>query len=147
MVWASLFMNQFQSSRQGSLKVRVPRCTRGFTLIELLVVLAIVAVLLTMVAPRYVNQIDVSKEAVLRDNLRSTREVIDKFYGDLGRYPESLEELVEKNYLRALPFDPITDSSTTWQFVAVPSDYKGNVYDIKSGATKTARDGKPYAEW
>ncbi len=140
-------MNQYPSVRLGRVRARLRRCTRGFTLIELLVVLAIIAVLLTMVAPRYVNQIDVSKEAVLRDNLRSTREVIDKFYGDLGRYPESLEEMVEKNYLRALPFDPITDSRTTWQLVAVPPDYKGSVYDIKSGATKTARDGKPYAQW
>lgn len=120
---------------------------RGFTLIELLVVLAIVAVLLTLVSPVYVQQIDASKEAVLRDNLRVTREVIDKFYGDLGRYPESLNELVEKNYLRALPIDPITESSATWQIVEVPSGYKGRVYDIQSGAPGSDRYAKPYAQW
>ena len=119
----------------------------GFTLIELLVVLAIVATLLTLVAPRYISQIEASKETVLRDNLRSTRQVIDKFYGDLGRYPETLEELVEKRYLQALPIDPVTDSNTTWQIVAVPTGYKGSVYSIKSRATGNARDGKPYAEW
>jgi general secretion pathway protein G len=123
------------------------RVSRGFTLIELLVVLAIVAVLLTLVSPVYVRQIDASKETVLRDNLRATRDTIDKFYGDLGRYPDSLDELVEKNYLRALPIDPMTDSSESWQIVEVPSGFKGRVYDIKSGATGTARDGKPYAEW
>ena len=124
-----------------------PPAVRGFTLIELLVVLAIVATLLTLVAPRYISQIEASKETVLRHNLRSTRQVIDKFYGDLGRYPETLEELVEKRYLQALPIDPVTDSNATWQIVAVPTGYKGSVYSIKSGATGNARDGNPYAEW
>ena len=119
----------------------------GFTLIELLVVLAIVASLLTLAVPRYLNQLEASKEAVLRDNLHTARQVIDKFYGDVGRYPESLEELVEKNYLRALPMDPITESNTTWQIVAVPSGYKGEVYDIKSGAAGRSRLGQAYAEW
>lgn len=122
------------------------RC-KGFTLIELLVVLAIVATLLTLVVPRYVDRIDVAKETVLRDNLRGVRDVIDKFYGDQGRFPESLEELVEKNYLKTLPMDPLTDSETTWQIVEVPSGYKGRVYDIRSGAPGNGRNGRPYAEW
>ena len=119
----------------------------GFTLIELLVVLAIVASLLTLAVPRYLNQLEASKDAVLRDNLHTTREVINKFYGDLGRYPESLDELVEKNYLRALPIDPITESSATWQIVSVPNGYKGTVYDIKSGATSRSKLGQAYGEW
>ena len=123
------------------------RGCRGFTLIELLVVLAIVSTLLLLVAPRYFNQVDASKEAVLRDNLRSTRDTIDKFYGDNGRYPETLGELVEKKYLRALPVDPITESAATWHVVPVPDGYKGTVYDIRSGAPGVARDGKNYADW
>ncbi len=119
----------------------------GFTLIELLVVLAIVATLLVLVAPRYINQLEASKEVVLRDNLLATRGVIDKFYGDLGRYPESLEELVEKNYLRSLPFDPITDSNTTWQIIAVPAGSKGNVFDLKSGSAGTSKQGQSHAQW
>lgn len=122
------------------------RC-KGFTLIELLVVLAIVATLLTLVVPRYVDRIDVAKETVLRDNLRGVRDVIDKFYGDRGRFPDSLEELVEKNYLKTLPVDPVTDSDTTWQIVEVPSGHKGRVYDIRSGAPGNGRNGRPYAEW
>ena len=129
------------------MQVSAGRVTRGFTLIELLVVLAVVAVLLTLVSPVYVKQIDASKETVLRDNLRATRDVIDKFYGDLGRYPDSLNELVEKNYLRALPVDPITDSSESWQIVDVPSGFKGRVYDLKSSASGSGRAGKPYAQW
>jgi general secretion pathway protein G len=119
----------------------------GFTLIELLVVLAIVATLLTLVAPKYFNQIEVSKEAVLLDNLHSTREVINKFYADIGRYPESLDELVEKHYLRSLPYDPIADSKTNWQIVAVPTGYKGNVFDLKSGAVGVSRKGEAYDQW
>ncbi len=119
----------------------------GFTLIELLVVLAIVSTLMLLVAPRYFQKVDASREVVLRDNLRTVRDVIDKFYGDTGRYPESLEELVEKKYLRALPVDPITESATTWQIVPVPDGGEGAVYDIRSGAEGTAGDGKKYAEW
>ena len=124
-----------------------PRTAAGFTLIELLVVLAIVSTLLLLVVPRYFNKLDESKDVVLRDNLRTTREVLDKFYGDNGRYPETLEELVEKRYLRGLPVDPITESTATWQLVPVPEGYKGSVYDIRSGAPGAARDGTKYAEW
>lgn len=119
----------------------------GFTLIELLVVLAIVSTLLLLVAPRYLHKVEASKEAVLRDNLRTVRDVIDKFYGDNGRYPETLEELVEKKYLRSLPVDPITESASSWELVPVPDGYEGAVYDIRSGARGAAQDGKKYAEW
>lgn len=68
-------------------------------------------------------------------------------YGDTGRFPETLEELVEKKYLRALPIDPITESSTTWQVVPAPEGYKGAVYDLHSGAQGTDRDGGKYADW
>jgi general secretion pathway protein G len=114
---------------------------------ELLVVLAIVAVLLTLVAPRYFGQLAAAKETVLRDNLRNTRDLIDKFYGDTGRYPESLDELVDKKYLRALPMDPITESNATWLLVDVPSGYGGRVYDLHSGAPGAGRDGTAYAQW
>jgi general secretion pathway protein G len=119
----------------------------GFTLIELLVVLAIVATLLLMVAPRYFHQVDASKEAVLRDNLRAVRLVLDRFHGDTGRYPESLDELVDKKYLRALPVDPITESTATWKLIPVPEGYQGAVYDIRSGAPGTAADGRRYEDW
>jgi general secretion pathway protein G len=120
---------------------------RGFTLIELLVVLAIVATLLLLVAPRYFQSVDHAKEAVLRDNLRTVRDTIDKFHADQGRYPEALEELVEKKYLRALPADPVTESTSTWQLVPVPDGAKGAVYGIRSGAAGTASDGTKFADW
>jgi general secretion pathway protein G len=120
---------------------------RGFTLIEVLVVMAISAVLLTLAVPRYFSQVEAAKEAVLRDNLRLTRSVIGHFYGDNGRYPESLVELVEKRYLRALPVDPITGTSDTWVIEPVPEGLKGQVYDVRSGATGNARDGTAFTQW
>ncbi|MGY4829029.1 type II secretion system protein [Sphaerotilaceae bacterium SBD11-9] len=120
---------------------------RGFTLIELLVVLAIVAVLLTLAVPRYYGKVDASKEVVLRENLRTTRDVLGKFYGDTGRFPETLDELVERKYLAAAPYDPLTESSSTWTIVPVPEGYKGAVYDIRSAAPGVDSGGKPYAQW
>ena len=121
--------------------------TKGFTLIELLVVLGIVALMLTLAVPRYFPSIDKSREVVLADNLRSVRQVIDQYYGDTGRYPDSLEQLVEKKYLRAMPVDPITESDTTWVIVPPEDAGKGGVYNIKSGAPGNDRSGKPYADW
>lgn len=134
-------------SRARKHGARVPPLARGFTLIELLVVLSIIALLLSLAVPKYIHSVDVAKEAVLSENLHLVRETIDKFYGDKGRYPESLEELVNEKYLRALPFDPITGSASTWTIIAPESpDAKGKVYDIKSSATGSTRDGKPFAE-
>ncbi|WP_092416128.1 type II secretion system protein [Collimonas sp. OK307] len=119
---------------------------RAFTLIELLVVLAIVALLLTLAVPRYFQSIDTSKETILQENLRATRETIDKFYGDTGRYPESLDELVERKYLRALPYDPVTGSNATWIILAPDDPEKGKVYSIKSGALGNTRHGQAFAD-
>ena len=123
------------------------RLRTGFTLIELLVVLAIVALLLTLAVPRYLPRIDGAKETILLDNLRNTREVIDQFYSDTGRYPDSLEQLVEKKYLRNVPVDPVTDSSATWIVVPPADGAAGAVYNIKSGAPGNDRSGKPYLDW
>ena len=120
---------------------------RGFTLIELLVVLGIVALLLTLAAPRFFPKVDSTKETILAENLRNTRAVIDQFHEDTGRYPESLQQLVEKKYLTALPFDPIADSDSAWIVVPPEDGDKGGIYNIRSGAPGSGRNGTPYAEW
>jgi general secretion pathway protein G len=128
--------------------LRTWRARDGFTLIELLVVMAIIALLLSIVTPRYFHSLARSKEAVLRENLRTTREAIDRFYGDLGRYPDSLQELVDRHYLRSLPVDPLTGSADGWTIVPPPAGAdKGAVYDLRSSAPGRAADGTPYSQW
>ncbi|MBI2276141.1 MAG: type II secretion system protein [Dechloromonas sp.] len=123
------------------------RRLRAFTLIELLVVLAIIATLLTIAVPRYFNSLDVSKETALRQSLAVMREAIDHHYGDLGKYPDNLQDLVTRRYLRSVPVDPLTGLSDSWVAVAPGEAGKGNLRDIKSGAPGNAKDGTPYATW
>jgi len=119
----------------------------GFTLVELMVVMAIIAMLLSIAAPRYFHGVDKSREAVLRENLNLTRQALDKFFGDNGKYPDALDELVSKKYLRSVPLDPITDSSSTWTIVPPDAADKGAVFDIRSGAPGNGRDGSAYKDW
>ena len=120
----------------------------GFTIIELLVVLAAMGLLLALAAPRYVDHVDRSREAVLRHNLKAAREAIERYNADRGRYPASLQELVTARYLREVPVDPITDRADTWVVVGPSgSGAAGTVFNLKSGARGTARDGTTYAAW
>lgn len=119
----------------------------GFTLIELLVAMVIIALLLSIVAPRYFHSVNKAEEAVLKEDLLLMREALDKFHADTGQYPEKLDDLVSKKYLRKLPVDPITQSSTTWIVIPPTSTEKGAVFDLKSGAPGNARDGSAYADW
>ena len=120
---------------------------RGFTLIELLVVLAVIATLLTLALPRYFGSLDSSKEAVLKENLHQMREAISRYYADKGKYPQSLETLVDDKYLRKLPLDPVTESAATWIVVQPADPEKGGVYDVRSGAPGRSLAGTEYAEW
>lgn len=120
---------------------------RAFTLIELLVVMAIIATLLALVAPRYFNSVDKSREAVLREDLATLRDQIDKFYADRGRYPDTLQALVAHKYLRSIPVDPITGSAESWVAVPPENPDKGGIHDVRSGAPGNARDGSRYGEW
>ena len=120
---------------------------KGFTLIELLAVMVIIALLLTIAAPKYFGSVDRSRESILRQDLATMREALDKYYGDTGQYPNSLEDLTNKKYLRSIPRDPITDSDATWVIIAPSNDAKGAVYDVKSGAAGNGADGTAYADW
>ncbi len=122
------------------------RSTPGFTLIELLVVLAVIALLLSMAAPRYFQHVERSREAVLLENLATMRDAIDQYHADTGQWPASLGSLVEKHYMRALPKDPITNSAETW-LALPPSDGGEGVQDVHSGAEGQGTDGRAYGEW
>ena len=128
----------------------VPR-SAGFTLLELITVVAIIGILVGIALPNYKTAIMQSREAVLKEDLFRFRDVIDQYYADKGKYPASLDALVDEGYLRKIPADPITGSSD-WEVVFSeqdqdnPSDTPG-VYDVKSASTANSQAGTPYNEW
>ena len=124
---------------------------KGYTLIELMIVVAIVGILITLAIPNFRQSAMKAQEAALKQNLFTMRAVIDQYYADRGDYPETLETLVEEKYLRAIPIDPMTKSSTTWAGIYEEQeegdDSPAGIYDIKSGSDEIARNGTPYKEW
>ena len=120
---------------------------RGFTLIELIVVMAVLGTLLMLVAPRYFTHLEHARHTVLKTNLGEVRASIDKFHADRGTYPDSLQDLVDMKYLRALPVDPVTDSAETWVLVPPEEGNLGAVYDVRSGAAGEDSQGVPLAQY
>ncbi|MEO8418552.1 MAG: type II secretion system protein [Methylophilaceae bacterium] len=123
------------------------RQREGFTLIELLVVMTIIATLLTLAVPKYFSSVQRSKEAVLKQDLTLIRESLDKYYGDVGKYPDTLDDLVTRKYLRSIPRDPVTESESTWVTIPPEDLDKGVIYDVHSGAEGNGANGAPYKEW
>lgn len=127
--------------------MRVTSRQKAFTLIELLVVLAVIATLLTLVAPSYFKNVDRAREVALRENLATLRDALDKYYADAGKYPDALEDLVSRKYLRTVPLDPLTESTRTWIVVPPLDQRKGVISDVKSGAAGKSIDGTPYDQF
>ncbi|MGB9906892.1 MAG: type II secretion system protein [Candidatus Saccharicenans sp.] len=139
----------------GKMKMMRPTASRqGFTLIEILIVLSIIGILLGLAVPQYQMSVKRAREAVLKENLFIMRKMIDQYYQDKHKYPPSLQSLVEENYLKALPIDPITGSNETWVEVRqmppvdeyVPGENLG-IVDVKSGSEAKALDGTFYNTW
>jgi len=133
--------------------VHKPRASRtGFTLIELLVVLTLIIILSTIGMAQYQRSVTYAKEATLKEDLFRIRDAIDQYYADKNQYPSTLDALVSEGYLRKIPEDPFTKSTTSWQAVPAEPDpsnptAEAGVYDVKSGADGTALDGTQYSDW
>lgn len=139
------------------------RRERGFTLIELMVVAAIIGILASMAVVQLRQTPQRAKEAALKENLYVLRNVIDQYFTDKGKYPDTLQTLVTDGYIRKIPVDPMTGSDTTWVEVQAEADQPagdtgadaggtggdvgGGVADVKSGSEGTALDGSRYSEW
>lgn len=126
---------------QSALSPCLPsRAGRGFTLLEMAVVMALIGLLLTLAAPRYFAALDHGRLRVQQENIASLRDAIDKFFGDQGRYPDTLDELVRKHYLRSVPLDPVS-AKADWTVVAPTDPTLGAVFDVRSTAQQ--RDSPP----
>ncbi|MDY7548512.1 prepilin-type N-terminal cleavage/methylation domain-containing protein [Glaciimonas sp. Gout2] len=123
---------------------RITNGKKGFTLIELLVVMAIIATLMTLVAPKYFKQTERAKEVVLQHNIRGLREAIDNYRQDLTAGPQALEDLVSRRYLKEVPLDPVTGRRDTW---LTELNEDSEIQEVRSGAPGTSLGGGAYAEW
>ncbi len=121
-------------------------------MIELTVVIALLMILAAMGIAQYRNSVTHAREAVLKQDLFGMRDAIDQYYADKGQYPATIDALVSEGYMRKVPEDPFTKSSSSWQTVPAEPDpnnptAEAGIYDVKSGSDATAIDGTRYAEW
>jgi len=124
----------------------------GYTLIEMIIVMAIISILIAIAVPLYQKSLLRTKESLLKNNLFTLRTVIDEYTYDKQKAPQTLDDLVNDGYLRAVPLDPITNSSQSWRLVmedAVTSvdQTMPGIYDVRSGSDQKSLEGTPYAEW
>jgi general secretion pathway protein G len=136
--------------------MRVPssRSPRGFTLIEIIIVFTLIGILVGLGLPRYTTAVKRAREAVLKEDLYQLRKLIDLYKQDKGKYPTSLQILVDEEYLRKIPVDPFTRSAETWVEVMEMPSYEemtpGQEYgivDVHSGSEENALDGTMYSTW
>jgi len=128
---------------------------KGFTLIEIIIVFTLIGILVGLGLPQYRYAAKRGREAVLKEDLFIMRKLINHYYTDKGSYPLSLQTLVDDQYLRSIPIDPITKSSQTWVEVQqtltedelMSFDIQIGIVDVFSGSTEKAIDGTPYSTW
>lgn len=111
----------------------------------------VISVLAAIALPQYKNSIIQAREATLKEDLFIFRDTIDQYQADKGRYPASLEALVEEGYLRRVPVDPITGAAD-WEIVPAEPDPDNpgeppGIYDVKSASQELSLAGTPYNEW
>jgi general secretion pathway protein G len=130
------------------------RPKNGFTLIEIIIVLTLIGILLGLALPQYKYSLKKAREAVLKENLFVFRKLIGQYYTDKGKYPASLQALVDDAYLAKIPVDPMTKKADTWVEVRENPDYEEmvpnmefGIVDVHSASKDKAIDGTTYDTW
>ncbi|HUX45986.1 MAG TPA: type II secretion system protein [Terracidiphilus sp.] len=131
---------------------KIRRQDAGFTLLELIVVMTIIGILATLAVPRFVSAIRSAREAVLKEDLHVMRAAIDSYTMDKQKAPQTLDDLVQSGYLRAIPEDPMTHSRDTWVTDTSDAMYsldqtEPGIDDVHSGSQDNGTDGQPYSTW
>ncbi len=143
-----------QNTATGKMKKTAIQRPLGFTLIELIIVFALIGILLGLALPQYKTSLKKAREAVLKEDLYILRKLIQQYYTDKGKYPPSLQALVEEGYLRQIPVDPMTRSAETWVEIRETPSYEEllpgvefGIVDVHSGSQEKALDGTTYDTW
>lgn len=133
-------------------RIRRTRAQEGFTLVELMVVMLIIAILLAIAVPSYIQATRSAREAVLKEDLQTMRKAIDSYTVDKQKAPQALDDLVTSGYLKSIPVDPITRRSDTWLTSQDDAMYDldqtdPGITNVHSGAQELSSDGSSYGGW
>jgi general secretion pathway protein G len=128
------------------------RRERGFTLIELMIVISMILILVSISIPAYNQSILRAKESVLRQELFELRSLISQYTLDKQKAPQSLDDLVQAQYIKQIPMDPMTGSNSSWTVdqedtVMSVDQQEPGISDVHSGAAQTSSDGSAYSTW
>ena len=147
-------MNRFREYISPQRRVGRLSSAKGFTLIELMIVVSIIMILIGMAAMMYQRSVVKAKEAVLKSDLKTMREAIDRYTMDKETAPQTLEDLTnpQSQYLRDIPTDPMTNAKD-WHTdfgdtVMSPDQSATGIIDVHSNSDKTSPvDGTAYNTW
>jgi competence protein ComGC len=91
------------------------------------------------------------KEALLRQDLFTLRDVIQQYTLDKQREPQSLDDLKESGYIRKIPLDPMT-GKPNWKLdmddaIYGAGQWDPGIWDVHSSSSLVSSDGSLYSSW
>jgi general secretion pathway protein G len=119
----------------------------------MMTVITLILILANFATPIFHTVVVGAREATLREELFTLRSQIDRFTHDNERAPASLDELVEKGYMGAIPIDPFTGSNETWQVetqdapLSLDDSAPAGIVEVHSGSDLDSLEGTPYSSW